>query len=365
MKFKEAFVPDTQESCDYPKEIVSLWAQHASQEAIFERLRSAEEQKDEFYWHGFGSNVEQYLLSRNEPLINLGLAAFAHDSKVTKFIYQNGGSQAKALILKGRFIVYNLYAGWWTDSSVRDLVERDDLDLLCFLFRNDHLTVSLITDILKKKGIFQGLSNRSWRVFMYTLTSKKDSRISVSEHLSEESNYDEREMFEALWSLFETLPSESDTLDDLNSALDVLSYITEHLKNAILSRNFSNALIDFNKRSQILQKWEKSEQLRNPRIYEFLIWQSKIKGPFDLSAVRKAHFYEKTKPSQLQERVEELAEIHSARIEENFKRLSEQLEKVKIGYADERLLLESSIEKMKSLIILLCAAAVLFAFFRK
>jgi hypothetical protein len=274
MRFAPPFIPQDftdKDSLDY------AWAEHASQEAVFERLRDGEKHKDSFYWNGFGRSIEEYLLARNEPLINLGLAAYAHDSRILKFIYENGDDRCRKIVLSNRFIT-NLGSGGWLDIAVQNLVKTDNFDFLFQVFKNPHLDyTSVITDLIEKKSIFDKLSKNSWRSGLRILL-RHNPRIHVSEDNLDIDNYsEEKKMFQALWRLFDIFLTGDQGDPSEDQEVRILCSVCDTLRSGITSRAFSNALMPIEHRQFLISKWmafsKTKDSLDLRYILEFLEWQ--------------------------------------------------------------------------------------------
>jgi hypothetical protein len=365
MRFAPPFIPQDfthRDSLDY------AWAEHASQESVFERLRAGEKHQDSFYWNGFGESIEEYLLSRNEPLINLGLAAYAHDSRILKFIYENGDDRCRKIVLSNRFIT-NLGNGGWLDVAVQNLVETDNFDFLFQVLKNPHLDcTSVITDLIEKKSIFHTISQNSWRSSLRTLL-RHNPRLGFSNNSREiEIHFSEKKMFTALWGLFDILPTDDQEEYAQEREIDILDAVCDKLRQAIASRAFSNALRPAEDINRLLSRWtvisERKNSLNIKHILEFL--ESQI--TLDESGRSCDQNLKKSKQSRIHGVLDELLQKQSENLAEIFSEktslLIEQNQGIQSNYSDCLDSVSSLIKSLKMWMVIVIVMLLTIIFFR-
>lgn len=175
---------------------------HANADTVFEWLRK---QKPVFRYY---PEIEQVLIERHEPLINLGLALYAHVTSDTALrLFRNGDATIKKAVLAGPS-VYNFAEGdrlLDEESGVlKELLRSFDVELLYSLLSNEYIYEQILVNLYHRSTPFNVLTDEQWlKAIGYTLSNPQ---------LSRPSGYLERLEFppiespcEAAWSLFKTV----------------------------------------------------------------------------------------------------------------------------------------------------------------
>jgi hypothetical protein len=162
--------------------------------------------------------IEQALLGRNDPLINLSLARFSANPDILRALYTGAGKTSKPIRLA---LLMNEVARRIGSTGMPDvLVERDeavggllsDLDEeeLLALFSNPELENDFLINFFEQKGPWQALDERRQQIALRALY--KNSRLTTrySGPMDGYAEYLHDKVFSAAWELAGKLPTSID-----------------------------------------------------------------------------------------------------------------------------------------------------------
>jgi hypothetical protein len=188
---------------------------YSSPEFIFEWLKEYGSQKHTFMSDFAG--LEKTLLSKNNKLINLGLALYATEETVGYHLYETGEHAIKRACLSGRSVKEGFISKSWIikyavlDEILFNYKEDGALELLEAIFQNPYLPDSLLVDLYSKNDIFSDIEEDVW-VCIVGLTYR-NKRIATPRDSLFMDGYDEytyNKVFATAWMLFKTLPVTTD-----------------------------------------------------------------------------------------------------------------------------------------------------------
>src|SRR5262249_12968722 len=121
------------------------------------------------------TELEQGLLLRDDPLINLGLAQYAGEKEVWRHLYKKAGQAPKdeqerryqrslrlacfTNELQGRFLS-KLPGAHLDDAEVKALIATEECeDELAVLLGNPTVDPRFVVELFKKKGVFEGMDD--------------------------------------------------------------------------------------------------------------------------------------------------------------------------------------------------------------
>ena len=96
-----------------------------------------EEERDE---------IEQSLLVRNEPIINLGLALYGSDSRVGSQLYEKGNETIKKALASSSSVAGNFLSDGWVVGLLPYIMEEWNVGVLKELFSNQYLPHEILVD---------------------------------------------------------------------------------------------------------------------------------------------------------------------------------------------------------------------------
>ncbi|MED5530691.1 MAG: hypothetical protein VYA99_10100 [Pseudomonadota bacterium] len=219
---------------------MELWAVefqlvNSAPEFVFEWLKSNPIEKHK-YENGNRDRLEHSLLSRNEKLINLGLALYGETPSVGYSLFKSGDQNIKRAALGGRSVSPIFLDESWVfnDDVIPALLEEerktennenddDRVSLLQQLLGNKFLPAEVLVALYKKTGHFSDVDENLW-ISMVAMSARND-RLSTPYSSTWMDGYDEyryNAVFSAAWRLFKVFPVSK-------RAAHVLCYLSDRL----------------------------------------------------------------------------------------------------------------------------------------
>lgn len=158
---------------DHEQVILTARLLSASPEVVFEELKAFAGLTRSERGYRVGDSMEELLLARNEPLIDLALARYAGNDKVLKQLYEREARKLGPTSLGVRVAVLsNLgHEGLFDFDFPKSIVGEDELKFLLnseeehevsALLFNPRASYYLLSDLFLKKGLFAELPERRW-----------------------------------------------------------------------------------------------------------------------------------------------------------------------------------------------------------
>jgi len=190
---------------------------HASQEAVYSWLEDNQPKTDETIFSSDRVGLESALLSRDEPLVKLGLALYGYEQKTGSELYKRSDELLKKAVLSGTTIRRSLIGDSWVVSEgiMTELLDAKNSGLLGALLSNPFVDDDLLIDLYEKKDCFEILCDEFWReLIAHTLTNIRLSTPYSERWMDGWTDYLYTRVFSAGWKFFEKLPvnDESATL---------------------------------------------------------------------------------------------------------------------------------------------------------
>jgi hypothetical protein len=189
------------------------------------------------------ATLEYLLLRRREPLIDLGLARFAHSNKAITKVYDRGGTGIKCAALSNphiggtrcnlNFLGYGnliVISAAWHGSSAE----------LESLAKNVNLNTNLIEDILCRKGLFENKSDNDYIKLLVWLG--KNPRMNTDYDKTGQNDHDgtasyhHDRIFYMAWDLLNKLPPTQEfayALSELLSGTHIVGIKSEDVQKAL------------------------------------------------------------------------------------------------------------------------------------
>ena len=219
---------------------MELWAieyqlVNAAPEYVFEWLKNNVVEK-----HTLGDKkrdqFENTLLSRNEKLINLGLALYGESASVGHTLFKSDDPIIKRAALSGKSVKPVFLGDSWTlnDDVIPVLIEEekknnqpesddDGITLLHELLNNKFLPSEILEAVYEKSGHFSNVDENLW-ISLVAMTARNE-RLSTPYSSTWMDGYDEYKynaVFSSAWRLFKKFPVNK-------KAAHVLSYLSDRL----------------------------------------------------------------------------------------------------------------------------------------
>ncbi len=133
--------------------------EHSDPTSVFEWLknnqlkRQQEEDREE---------LENALLDRNNPVINLGLALYGSDLRVGKKLYEEGNEVIKRAVLSGSTISPGLPGRSWIIELLPEILTEWNEDNLKELFSNSFLPDDSLVQLFEREVPYDSLDDEKW-----------------------------------------------------------------------------------------------------------------------------------------------------------------------------------------------------------
>lgn len=180
---------------------------HSSPDNVFEWLKNNSDDKNKNVYDDY-EIIENELLKRNDPLINLGLALYGQSNKVGHQLYQTGDKTIKKAVLSG-ISIFSDYETWLIETDIlRTLLNSFDKDLLKALFANQNIDEDLLVNLYEKTDLFSDLNDEQWNALLWaSIHNKRISTNHNDDFCDGYSEYCYEKVFTSAWKLFESLPA--------------------------------------------------------------------------------------------------------------------------------------------------------------
>ena len=155
------------------------------------------------------AELEEALLSRNNSLINLGLALHGIEQEVGYKLFCSADDTIKKAVLSGNTVQGVLVSGSWLKSEgiVAQLISEWNEDLLSALFNNPKIEDSMLCELFERKEPYTSIDDVKWMMLVFYASSNKR----LKEHYDDTwidgwgaSSYNK--VFTSAWWLFDRFP---------------------------------------------------------------------------------------------------------------------------------------------------------------
>ena len=257
MKFNKQFKIKEPDEHDH-EGIEILFVENASTEAIYDFLKT---RSIDNCYTSKNEYVDQYILSKNEPLLNSGLAKFSIDEEVLKFIYEEGDNRLKKLVLAGPLFSSISYNNEWENNTISNLIKDKENRLFVHLFSSKNLSIKYLEYFFRKKECFKDISNDYW-VTLFSLIVP--NIVFLEKPLRDYWEYhdEDENIFNNFWEMFDEYPKEEESLDNNIKIIETLGYYCDRIKKQYILNDYNKVThprIDFKK---TILKWEKVKNIK-------------------------------------------------------------------------------------------------------
>lgn len=218
-----------------------------SPEYVFAWLKNrAEGAKDQ--WRGGDDELEDALLTRNSPLIDLGLAQYGFSAKVVRRLFDVSlrvprreipvlGSSEQTVVQAPKFLrlaalsnrvvqnwavekfPYTLF-GEGRLERIRAFLTSADADEIRALFQNPTIDGGFLASLYAKNGPFEGLDDEEWRQLIVASIGSPRLRTEYNGPMDGWAEYSHRRVFDEAWTLAERVSITKDWANVLASLLE-------------------------------------------------------------------------------------------------------------------------------------------------
>ncbi len=257
------------------------WLQYASPDSVYSFLKDHREHHHNNIEESL-FDIDEMLLTRNDPLINIALALYSDNEKVCEFIYVNGDERMRKFILDGPSAGTRFY-GKWFDTEFERLITERDIESVSIVLKSKYAKDSFIRDFLLREKDFKILNDDDWFLMLIWLSS--NDRFKKYAPSYPEEPYDHESMLHAAWALFEIVDPRKLNGLNRNRAISAIASFGGNLRMAMLSSPFGNTSAGPRfSRDSVLKKWrEIQNRLGNKEndwyfeiIIDVLEWTKKV-----------------------------------------------------------------------------------------
>jgi hypothetical protein len=154
------------------------------------------------------TSLEEMLLDRNDPIIDLGLALYGSTPDVGYALFKKPEIELKLATLSGTQVLKApLDNNGFAKRVLIDLIEENNYHLLNAYFSNDLLPDEILIALYERTEPFDKINDREWVLFCGD--TSKNKRLSTpynSTWMDGWHEYQYNQLFRSAWKLFETFP---------------------------------------------------------------------------------------------------------------------------------------------------------------
>ena len=211
----------------YQKRIEATYLSHCTSQAAYDWLADHQSPPGELasLFEDHPTVLEYLLLRRKDPLIDLGLARFARSSSIIRRVYRRGGVGVRCAALSNSNVGPNLFTflgqGWLNGSGLKDLVEIGTEAELEALVKNPSITDEAVERLLTRGQEFAEISDiRFLKALVWLGENPRISKPYDRRHLDGYAEYSHNNIFNLVWELARSLPTDKDHAAVLCRLLD-------------------------------------------------------------------------------------------------------------------------------------------------
>jgi hypothetical protein len=202
---------------NHEKRIEATYLSYCSPQAAYEWLYERRILDHYGYCASFDKALEYILLKRNEPLIDLGIANYGHSNRGIQTVFKRGDVGVKCAALGnphvGRVKGCNLNGLNGVDRFVISAVMFGNNAEQEALIKNPNLSERVIEDLLKRKGLFDSISDNKYIQYIKWLGQNPRMQLTYENTGQIVDIYDifaeprHNEIIDFAWELAEILPA--------------------------------------------------------------------------------------------------------------------------------------------------------------
>lgn len=214
----------------------------SNSEAVFEELKKLSAMTRAQRWH-FDDKYEVSLVTRNERLINLGLATFGRNQEVLKALYRHGlepaqdrsdasykeglrvGCLSNQTVPEDNFILHFPDDIIGPEETRRVLRESKGSEVTALL-QNPKVSDKLLEELYQRKGAFAEMPDERWLHLIYM--SASNARLMTQHNSDDMPDMGHYSIHKAIFQLLETAPLKYEWLRALYNLLDRLDFQQVH-----------------------------------------------------------------------------------------------------------------------------------------
>jgi len=180
--------------------------EHSEPALVFEWLKNNQIKERDILGES-RDELEEALLGRKDPVINLGLALYGSDTKVGEKLYREGNESIKRAVLSGSTVSPGLLARSWIVKLLPAILTEWNDDNLAELFSNNLIPDDVLVELFERKEPYDSLADEKW-VLLCGYASSND-RLSTPYDSNWMDGWDEYKyelVFTSAWWLFDKFP---------------------------------------------------------------------------------------------------------------------------------------------------------------
>jgi hypothetical protein len=179
-----------------------LFLKHSSPDAVFSALQE---------WcltpRVITGDIEQMLLERNMPLIDLALAMFSENEDVLRELYEKADADLKTVILNNSSCWHVGEFALGGKEGFFELIVNGDYNTRKYLLSNGGIPYDTLTMILNREGSLQDIDDTDWwDLISYASVNPRIKNVDWHYEIDGFSNYLINQMVDAILSLAEQGP---------------------------------------------------------------------------------------------------------------------------------------------------------------
>lgn len=163
--------------------------------------------------------LEEALLAREHPLINLGLAQFCWTPSVARRLFTgaNYDIAVRVAVATSPAIGLDLDGNPWVLPCILRVMEQEESAVLQAMLGNAHLPDVVLLAFVERSGVFAHIADAEWLGLLASLGNNARLHSPVSAPWDGYAEYQYNKLVETFWSLFETVPVSAESASILSA----------------------------------------------------------------------------------------------------------------------------------------------------
>ncbi len=207
---------------DYEVLVEGAYLRNAEPQKVYDWLEA--NRAPSVRWDFAPEHIRRVLLSRSDPLINLGLARFCAHAEILRPVYAAGDLSLKCAVLSNPLFgdVFKSLSGggsllkskfFDSDEDVHEFIHSAELEALEAYFTNASIDANDLESLFNQSGVFEGLNeDRYLQLVTYAL---KNPRLHKPREVERHDfaavdpflNVEHNDAIKAAWNLLQTVPT--------------------------------------------------------------------------------------------------------------------------------------------------------------
>jgi hypothetical protein len=207
--------------------ILEIFLENASAETVFEYFREYGDYGGDLFQNSpFPKELQEKLLERNNPIINLALASYSDDDDILRTLFLKKDEATTIALCSNKIsrkkFSFNDKPEWITEEELLDLCENDSIETKIEYFTNPNIRPSELGNALEREDIYATLSDEKYYEVAICCLSNPflHKKVETEKYASDGwDEYTNGRPLKAAWGLLLSLPNDVTNAYQLNRGL--------------------------------------------------------------------------------------------------------------------------------------------------